>query len=58
MCVFQILRDWGFSITLRLGFILGICFVVMLRVHVDVRFLFQGLFIELAMAGLIDVSIT
>jgi hypothetical protein len=49
MCVFQILCDWGFSM-LRLGFILGICFVVMLQVHVDVRFLFGGLFVELPMA--------
>lgn len=48
-CVFQILLDWGFSM-LRLGFNLGVCFVVVLQVHADVRFLFWGLFIELPMA--------
>jgi hypothetical protein len=49
MCVFQILLDWGFSM-LRLGFILGVDFVVVLQVHADVRFLFWELFIELSMA--------
>jgi hypothetical protein len=49
MCVFQILLDWGFSM-LRLDFILGVGFVVVLQVHADVRFLFWELFIELLMA--------